>query len=148
MKSSSCQSRVCRRLSAAPSFSRYRTTSDVTSMLRAKRGFSDGEAASTSTKAPADFNIDDVEPINAETEKKVGWNEETEQQDNTIYYIMAGSVVLVTAIVVGLGSATGVIDKSRWDKGLEGRTGYDVSTPGGAESAGQMVLGTLEAPKP
>ena len=138
MKSSSCwtQSRVCRRLSAArpASFSRYRTTSDVTSMLRAKRGFSD----STSTKAPADFNIDDVEPISAETEKKVGWNEETEQQDNTIYYIMAGSIVLVTALVVGLGSATGVIDKSRWDKGLEGRTGYDVSTPGG----------TLEAPKP
>ena len=109
-------------------------------MLRAKRGFSD----STSTKAPADFNIDDVEPIKAETEKKVGWNEETEQQDNTIYYIMAGSIVLVTALVVGLGSATGVIDKSRWDKGLEGRTGYDVSTPSG----GQMVLGTLEAPKP
>ena len=138
MKSSSCwtQSRVCRRLSAArpASFSRYRTTSDVTSMLRAKRGFSDG---STSTKAPADFNIDDVEPISAETEKKVGWNEETEQQDNTIYAIMAASVVLVTALVVGLGSATGVIDKSRWDKGLEGRTGYDVSTPT-----------SLEAPKP
>merc|ERR1719453_406571 len=93
---------------------------------KAKRGF-DGDA---NPKADT-LDLADVEPVEGlqDAMKPKGWSKENvKEQDNTIYFIMAGSVALVVAIIVGIGSSTGVIDKSRWDRDLEARTGYDLSS--------------------